>query len=55
MVELEKSRGYETYSSKIFMRLTVLISDIAIFLPALFYFVIFGYCKKYENSKKVWS
>ncbi|TYZ65358.1 hypothetical protein PybrP1_012682 [[Pythium] brassicae (nom. inval.)] len=37
MVALETSRGYESATSKVFMRTTVLLCDIAVFLPALFY------------------
>lgn len=35
LVALTTSRGYETVSSKYFMRLTVLVCDALIFLPAL--------------------
>eukprot|EP01087_Luapelamoeba_hula_P008806 TRINITY_DN2229_c0_g1_i1.p1 TRINITY_DN2229_c0_g1~~TRINITY_DN2229_c0_g1_i1.p1 ORF type:complete len:419 (+),score=42.23 TRINITY_DN2229_c0_g1_i1:237-1493(+) len=36
---LHKSRGYETPSSKLFMRSTVLFADVFIFLPALYMFI----------------
>lgn len=36
--ELHKSRGTETYSHKIFMRSTVIISDLIIYLPAIVYY-----------------
>lgn len=37
MVALETSRGYESPTSKVFMRTTVLLCDVAVFLPAVFY------------------
>lgn len=36
--ELHKSRGIETYSHKIFMRSTVIISDLLVYLPAIIYY-----------------
>lgn len=37
--ELGKSRGIETEESKIFMRSTVLVSDLLVYIPALIFFV----------------
>lgn len=37
-VELHKSRGIETYEHKIFMRSSVLLSDMLIYLPAIVYY-----------------
>lgn len=37
MVALETSRGYESATSKVLMRSTVLLCDVAVFFPALFY------------------
>ena len=39
MVELFTSRGYESVGSKLFMRLTVLALDVALFFPAVWRFV----------------
>nr|XP_018909955.1 PREDICTED: dolichyl pyrophosphate Man9GlcNAc2 alpha-1,3-glucosyltransferase-like isoform X1 [Bemisia tabaci]XP_018909956.1 PREDICTED: dolichyl pyrophosphate Man9GlcNAc2 alpha-1,3-glucosyltransferase-like isoform X1 [Bemisia tabaci] len=39
-VELFSSRGYESYGHKIFMRSTVLISDLLIFFPAMYYYFL---------------
>ncbi|KNA20327.1 hypothetical protein SOVF_053420 [Spinacia oleracea] len=39
-VSLFTSRGYESYLGKLLMRWTVLSSDVLVFLPAVFYFVI---------------
>lgn len=36
---LDTSRGIETEESKVFMRYTVLATDLAIYIPALIYFV----------------
>ncbi|KAI5062255.1 hypothetical protein GOP47_0022794 [Adiantum capillus-veneris] len=49
-VALHTSRGYETPSSKLLMRWTVLTSDAGIFFPAAFGFVIVFYAgKKFEE------
>ncbi|ETN22969.1 hypothetical protein, variant [Phytophthora nicotianae INRA-310] len=37
MVELTNSRGYESAASKVFMRSSVLLCDIALFIPAILY------------------
>lgn len=37
-VALDVSRGYESKDSRVFMRATVLISDLLIYTPAVFYF-----------------
>jgi len=39
-VKLRESRGFENAAHKHFMRLTVLIADIFIYLPAIIYFII---------------
>lgn len=39
-VKLHESRGLETEEHKYFMRLTVLIADVLIYIPAFIYFVI---------------
>ncbi|KAL6441383.1 hypothetical protein ACFW04_003542 [Cataglyphis niger] len=39
-VKLQESRGFETVEHKHFMRSTVLIADILIYIPAIIYFVI---------------
>jgi len=39
-VKLHESRGFESAEHKHFMRLTVLIADILIYIPAIIYFVI---------------
>ncbi|KAN0047446.1 hypothetical protein ACTA71_001828 [Dictyostelium dimigraforme] len=42
-MELFTSRGYETDSSKLFMRMTVIVSDLFIWLPSVWFFVITFY------------
>lgn len=39
-VKLGESRGFESATHKHFMRLTVLIADILIYLPAILYFIV---------------
>lgn len=39
-VKLRESRGFESTTHKLFMRLTVLIADILIYLPAIIYFIV---------------
>lgn len=39
-IELHKSRGHQSYHHKIFMRSTVLASDLLIYFPAMIYFAI---------------
>lgn len=36
MVELTSSRGYESTTSKVFMRTSVLLCDVALFIPAIY-------------------
>lgn len=38
-VELFKSRGYESHAHQFFMRMSVLISDVLIFVSALYYYI----------------
>ena len=47
MLLLHSSRGYESEQSKTFMRLTVLISDLLLYFPALFFFL------KIRNGKGI--
>ncbi|KAG7391314.1 Glucosyltransferase-like protein [Phytophthora pseudosyringae] len=37
MVELASSRGYESATSKVFMRTSVVLCDVALFIPAIYY------------------
>ncbi|XP_011869265.1 PREDICTED: probable dolichyl pyrophosphate Man9GlcNAc2 alpha-1,3-glucosyltransferase [Vollenhovia emeryi] len=39
-VKLRESRGFESATHKHFMRLTVLVADILIYLPAIVYFIV---------------
>ncbi|KAH9127097.1 hypothetical protein LEN26_003720 [Aphanomyces euteiches] len=48
LVAFETSRGYETPTGKVFMRLTVLLCDVVLFMPALFLLAKVVY-------KKQWS
>jgi hypothetical protein len=48
LVELNKSRGIENQETKNFMRFTVILADILIFIPSL-YFVIFELYKNHEG------
>ncbi|XP_033820933.1 dolichyl pyrophosphate Man9GlcNAc2 alpha-1,3-glucosyltransferase [Periophthalmus magnuspinnatus] len=40
-VELHKSRGYESYAHKLFMRATVLVADLLIYLPAVVLYCLY--------------
>eukprot|EP00455_Lapot_gusevi_P050951 TRINITY_DN7494_c0_g1_i2.p1 TRINITY_DN7494_c0_g1~~TRINITY_DN7494_c0_g1_i2.p1 ORF type:complete len:499 (+),score=114.55 TRINITY_DN7494_c0_g1_i2:110-1606(+) len=46
LVALQSSHGYETVTSKIFMRLTVIVSDVIFFFSAVFYF-----CRSFYRNK----
>ncbi|OWZ24650.1 Dolichyl pyrophosphate Man9GlcNAc2 alpha-1,3-glucosyltransferase [Phytophthora megakarya] len=50
MVELSSSRGYESATSKVFMRTSVLLCDILLFIPAIYYIarVIYG-CEQWTR------
>lgn len=48
---LGTSRGYENENSKLFMRLTVLFSDILIYFPAVYFFVKNAYTSKIIPQK----
>ncbi|GER42625.1 Dolichyl pyrophosphate Glc1Man9GlcNAc2 alpha-1,3-glucosyltransferase [Striga asiatica] len=50
-VLLLTSRGYESYLGKLLMRWTVVMSDLMIFFPAVFYFVIVYYSGKTNEEK----
>lgn len=42
-MSLRSSRGYESVTSKLFMRGTVLAADLIVFLPAVYAFVLTYY------------
>ncbi|CAK6978385.1 dolichyl pyrophosphate Man9GlcNAc2 alpha-1%2C3-glucosyltransferase [Scomber scombrus] len=48
-VELHKSRGYESPEHKLFMRATVLVADLLIYIPAV---VLYCFCLTDGSSKK---
>ncbi|KAM7388131.1 hypothetical protein PAMP_024330 [Pampus punctatissimus] len=48
-VELHRSRGYESPRHKLFMRATVLVADLLIFIPAV---VLYCFCLSDGSSKK---
>ncbi|XP_068445581.1 dolichyl pyrophosphate Man9GlcNAc2 alpha-1,3-glucosyltransferase [Clinocottus analis] len=48
-VELHKSRGYESPTHKLFMRATVLVADLIVFIPAV---VVYCFCLTDGSSKK---
>ncbi|XP_042272698.1 dolichyl pyrophosphate Man9GlcNAc2 alpha-1,3-glucosyltransferase [Thunnus maccoyii] len=48
-VELHKSRGYESPEHKLFMRATVLVADLLIYIPAV---VLYCFCLSDGSSKK---
>ncbi|XP_072295016.1 dolichyl pyrophosphate Man9GlcNAc2 alpha-1,3-glucosyltransferase [Eucyclogobius newberryi] len=50
-VELHKSRGYESYAHKLFMRATVLVADLLIYLPAVVLYCM--YLSEGSPRKKV--
>ncbi len=54
-MKLYASRGIETCDSKLFMRATVLVSDILIFFPAVFLFITARWVSlcHYHNTSKV--
>lgn len=47
-VVLRSSRGYESYGHKIFMRATVLIADLFIYMPAVWWYFC---CRRQSNSQ----
>ena len=49
-IMLEKSRGYESYYHKLFMRFSVLTTDILIFFPAAIVYMIMD-CKRQPCAK----
>ncbi|GLJ43800.1 hypothetical protein SUGI_0911850 [Cryptomeria japonica] len=53
-VALHTSRGYETPSSKLLMRWTVLSSDVLIFFPAVLFF-IFAYYQGMKDEELAWA
>ncbi|BBN05231.1 alpha-1,3-glucosyltransferase [Marchantia polymorpha subsp. ruderalis] len=53
-VALHSSRGYESPSSKILMRWTVLSSDMLVFFPAALWFINEFY-SKYREKQRVWA
>ena len=46
LVALHSSRGFETVESRVFMRLTVLLCDLVVYIPAVWLF-----CKSYYSSR----
>lgn len=48
-VALGASRGYESYEHKLFMRVTVLIADLFIYIPAVWWY----FCKKQSDHQNV--
>jgi alpha-1,3-glucosyltransferase len=48
-VALDKSRGIETPESKLFMRMTVLVLDALVYLPAL---LMFAYTWQGSRSRR---
>eukprot|EP01060_Flectonema_neradi_P002020 TRINITY_DN11220_c0_g1_i1.p1 TRINITY_DN11220_c0_g1~~TRINITY_DN11220_c0_g1_i1.p1 ORF type:complete len:503 (+),score=73.86 TRINITY_DN11220_c0_g1_i1:65-1573(+) len=49
MVELHASRGIETYNTKVFMKLTVLLSDLFVYLPGAYY-AVSGVAFSYKHT-----
>lgn len=49
-VQLHKSRGYESYHHKLFMRYTVLIADLLIYIPA-----VYLYFRTYKGKENLSS
>ncbi|EFJ17714.1 Dol-P-Glc: alpha-1,3-glucosyltransferase [Selaginella moellendorffii] len=52
-VALHSSRGYESLHSKVLMRWTVVLSDLAIFFPAAIAFVA-AYYRQRSHEERVW-
>lgn len=52
-VTLHKSRGIESYDHKLFMRYTVLIVDLLIYLPATFVYFLFCSSGLYDRSNQL--
>lgn len=50
-VELRRSRGFESDSHKFFMRLSVILADAAVYIPAVFWFVLKLKIGKSSDSK----
>jgi alpha-1,3-glucosyltransferase len=46
-VALGSSRGYESYGHKLFMRVTVLVADLFIYMPAVWWY----FCKRQSNHQ----
>jgi len=53
MVKLNTSRGYETLSSKLYMRASSLIPDIIIYFVAIWYFVYHSFYKHKSELEKL--
>jgi len=51
LIELHTSRGIETYDTKFFMRMSVIVSDILFFVSAVFVFFNIAYPKQTWNVK----
>eukprot|EP01117_Protostelium_nocturnum_P009713 TRINITY_DN3471_c0_g1_i1.p1 TRINITY_DN3471_c0_g1~~TRINITY_DN3471_c0_g1_i1.p1 ORF type:complete len:489 (-),score=104.06 TRINITY_DN3471_c0_g1_i1:208-1674(-) len=55
MIELHSSRGIETEESKLFMRSTVLISEMIIYLPSILLFIYLFYASKKEDESRIYK
>ncbi|PVU91840.1 hypothetical protein BB561_004192 [Smittium simulii] len=51
-VALDKSRGFESYQSKLFMRATVIVFDFLIYIPGIILFM-FSYMKSHDWKYKL--
>jgi alpha-1,3-glucosyltransferase len=51
-VVLRSSRGYESYGHKIFMRVTVLIADLLIYMPAIWWYFCSRRQSHFQNTVK---
>ena len=51
-VELKVSRGYESHDHQFFMRMSVLVSDLIVFVTALFYYI--AHLQVPSGSKTRW-
>ncbi|KAG5535308.1 hypothetical protein RHGRI_023173 [Rhododendron griersonianum] len=54
-VSLQTSHGHESYLGKLLMRWTVLSSDVLMFFPAVFYFIVVYYSGSRTGCKSDWA
>ncbi|XP_058180507.1 probable dolichyl pyrophosphate Man9GlcNAc2 alpha-1,3-glucosyltransferase isoform X1 [Rhododendron vialii] len=54
-VSLQTSHGHESYLGKLLMRWTVLSSDVLMFFPAVFYFIVVYYSGSRTGCKNDWA